>query len=51
MPVDQRDGHVMHCDQVMERQLSAPGFQLKGDGWYATDFKNDAPRKDNHGAD
>jgi putative FmdB family regulatory protein len=20
--------------------LSAPGFQLKGSGWYATDFKN-----------
>jgi putative FmdB family regulatory protein len=22
------------------KQLSAPGFQLKGTGWYATDFKN-----------
>jgi putative FmdB family regulatory protein len=22
--------------------LSAPGFQLKGSGWYASDFKNDA---------
>jgi len=21
------------------KQLSAPGFQLKGSGWYATDFK------------
>ncbi len=22
------------------KQLSAAGFQLKGNGWYATDFKN-----------
>ncbi|RMX05804.1 zinc ribbon domain-containing protein [Corticibacter populi] len=22
------------------KQLSAPSFQLKGTGWYATDFKN-----------
>ena len=22
-----------------EKMLSAPGFQLKGSGWYATDFK------------
>ena len=22
------------------KQLSAAGFQLKGSGWYATDFKN-----------
>src|SRR5690349_21653063 len=22
-----------------EKQLTAPGFQLKGSGWYATDFK------------
>ncbi len=21
------------------KQLTAPGFQLKGNGWYATDFK------------
>lgn len=24
------------------KQLSAAGFQLKGSGWYATDFKGDA---------
>ena len=23
-----------------KKQLSAAGFQLKGSGWYATDFKN-----------
>jgi len=26
-----------------EKQLSAAGFQLKGSGWYATDFKNKKP--------
>ncbi len=26
--------------QTWSKQLSAPGFQLKGTGWYATDFKN-----------
>ena len=25
---------------AFSKQLSAPGFQLKGSGWYATDFKN-----------
>ena len=24
--------------------LSAAGFQLKGSGWYATDFKNSQPK-------
>ena len=28
------------CHQeTYTKQLSAPGFQLKGSGWYATDFK------------
>ncbi|RYF01053.1 MAG: zinc ribbon domain-containing protein [Comamonadaceae bacterium] len=26
--------------QAFSKQLTAPGFQLKGSGWYATDFKN-----------
>ena len=25
--------------ETFSKQLSAPGFQLKGSGWYATDFK------------
>jgi putative FmdB family regulatory protein len=25
--------------QSFTKQLTAPGFQLKGTGWYATDFK------------
>ncbi len=28
-----------HAD-TFKRQLTAPGFQLKGSGWYATDFKS-----------
>lgn len=28
------------CNQeTFGKQLTAPGFQLKGSGWYATDFK------------
>ena len=26
-----------------EKQVTAAGFQLKGSGWYATDFKNGQP--------
>src|SRR5918993_6138354 len=29
------------CDaSAFEKQLTAAGFQLKGSGWYATDFRN-----------
>lgn len=28
---------------ALAKLLSAAGFQLKGSGWYATDFKNKAP--------
>ena len=28
------------------KQLTAAGFQLKGSGWYATDFKNGSARLD-----
>jgi putative FmdB family regulatory protein len=28
------------------KMLSAAGFQLKGSGWYATDFKGGAAKKD-----
>ncbi|ADL56465.1 FmdB family zinc ribbon protein [Gallionella capsiferriformans] len=26
--------------ETFSKQLTAPGFQLKGNGYYATDFKN-----------
>ena len=28
---------------TFRKQLTAAGFQLKGSGWYATDFKGSAP--------
>ena len=29
-----------HCGaEAFKKQLTAAGFQLKGSGWYATDFK------------
>ena len=30
---------------AFSKQLTAPGFQLKGSGWYATDFKNSGSSK------
>ena len=30
--------------QALKKQLSAAGFQLKGSGWYATDFKGSAKK-------
>ncbi len=30
-------------ESAFEKQLTAAGFQLKGSGWYATDFKGKAP--------
>jgi len=33
------------CGQpTFAKQLTAAGFQLKGSGWYATDFKNGPPK-------
>ncbi len=29
---------------TFEKQLTAAGFQLKGNGWYATDFKNNGTK-------
>ena len=38
------DPQITACPQcgqeTYEKLLSAAGFQLKGNGWYATDFKN-----------
>jgi putative FmdB family regulatory protein len=38
------DAPSTHCDACKKdtaiRLVSAPGFQLKGTGWYVTDFKN-----------
>ena len=32
--------------ETFNKLLSAPGFQLKGSGWYATDFKGGAKPKE-----
>jgi putative FmdB family regulatory protein len=38
------DAPLTQCPQceagTFSKQLTAAGFQLKGSGWYATDFKN-----------
>lgn len=35
------------CGQpTFVKQITAAGFQLKGNGWYVTDFKNGAGKKD-----
>jgi putative FmdB family regulatory protein len=40
------------CDQPkLQKLISAAGFQLKGTGWYATDFKNKGKPETNKSAD
>jgi putative FmdB family regulatory protein len=37
------------CGQSgLKKLISAAGFQLKGTGWYATDFKGGGQKKDGH---
>jgi len=47
------DAPVKQCPKCLgfnaAKMISSAGFQLKGTGWYATDFKNkssDSPSKD-----
>ena len=37
--------------QTFSKMLSAAGFQLKGSGWYATDFKGGAKPKEDKPAE
>ena len=41
------DAPLTECPEchapAFKKQLTAAGFQLKGSGWYATDFKGGAP--------
>ena len=32
------------CEETFGKMLTAAGFQLKGGGWYTTDFKNSGAR-------
>jgi len=42
------DERLVDCPEcgepALKRQLSAPRFRLKGQGWYETDFKKDNQR-------
>jgi putative FmdB family regulatory protein len=42
------DAPITECPScgkaAMTKLVSAAGFQLKGTGWYATDFKNSGPK-------
>ncbi|MDP5240731.1 zinc ribbon domain-containing protein [Uliginosibacterium sp. 31-16] len=45
------DAPISNCpacgSSTYAKQLSAAGFQLKGNGWYATDFKNSSSSSSN----
>ena len=41
---------VCHAERY-RRKLTAAGFQLKGTGWYVTDFRDNGPKKPAAGAD
>ena len=38
----------VHCDGDVEKLISASSFQLKGSGWYVTDYKKSAQDKDKY---
>lgn len=40
------------CNQAsFAKQVTAAGFQLKGSGWYVTDFRDSGAKKDSKAAD
>jgi putative FmdB family regulatory protein len=40
------------CNQPsLAKQVTAAGFQLKGSGWYVTDFRDNGAKKDGKAAD
>jgi putative FmdB family regulatory protein len=45
------DAPLTQCPQcaaaTFAKQLTAAGFQLRGSGWYATDFKNGSGKANN----
>ena len=34
-----------HCGGNVEKLISSTSFQLKGSGWYVTDYKNNGSKK------
>jgi putative FmdB family regulatory protein len=47
------DAPLTQCPQcaaaTFAKQLTAAGFQLRGSGWYATDFKNGSSKSNGSG--
>ena len=43
------DAPLTHCPactaEAFSKQLTAPAFQLKGSGWYVTDFRDNGQKK------
>lgn len=49
---DPAPGNCPACGKAEVRKLlSAAGFQLKGKGWYATDFKGGSKKESDSGSD
>ena len=48
------DDPLVHCpdcgEPSLQKELSAPKFRLKGQGWYETDFKT-GDKRNLHGGD
>ncbi len=48
------DNPLVHCpdcgEPSLQKELSAPKFRLKGQGWYETDFKT-GDKRNLHGGD
>lgn len=34
----------LHCHGTVEKLISTSSFQLKGNGWYVTDYRNKHPK-------
>ncbi|MDR0453764.1 MAG: zinc ribbon domain-containing protein [Deferribacteraceae bacterium] len=34
------------CESAAQKMISSPAFHLKGQGWYASDYKNKSGKKD-----
>jgi putative FmdB family regulatory protein len=39
-------GKCLYCAGSVEKLISSTSFQLKGSGWYVTDYKNNESKKE-----
>ncbi len=45
---DEPKTHCPNCNnETLKKKISAAGFQLKGSGWYVTDFRGDNRKQPN----